>query len=186
MKTTTAPDYKLRSAVLLLSAILFSILAFRSHRNTSRAPVISPAPILLELKGDIPGPGLYLFDGEKTTIATALARAGWTGALPDSLADRKPESGQSLTLLNRDRPEITISSMPAAARLAAALKLDLNTASVDDLLLIPKMRLPMAASIVKRREAKAWTRVDELREIRGIGPKTARKLEDYLEVVPTR
>ena len=74
--------------------------------------------------------------------------------------------------------------MPAAARLAAGQKLDLNTASWNDLLLIPKMRADMAASIVSRREGKLWERVDDLQEIHGIGARTSQAFKQYLQVVP--
>ena len=72
--------------------------------------------------------------------------------------------------------------MPGAALLACGLKLDLNSASLGELLLIPHMRPEIAESIIKRRREKAWEQVDDLVEIRGVGPKTAQKLQDYLEV----
>jgi competence protein ComEA len=72
--------------------------------------------------------------------------------------------------------------MPGAALLAAGLKLDLNSASLDELLLIPHMRPEIAASIIEKRREKAWEQVDDLIEIRGVGLKTAQKLQDYLEI----
>jgi len=179
------PDHKLLPAILILSVILFCVLTVRSFRNIPSIPGDSSTPVFVELQGDIPEPGIYLFDKDSATISKTFAAAGWSGVLPQSLADGKLLSGQSVTLLNReDKPEITISWMPAAARLAVGQKLDLNTASVNDLLLIPKMRAAMASSIVKRREAKAWESVDELQEVHGIGPKTSKGLEQYLQIVP--
>jgi DNA uptake protein ComE-like DNA-binding protein len=179
------PDRKLRTAILSFSVILFCVLVVRSPLNTPSLSGNSPAPILVELQGDIPGPGVYLFEKDRATISKAFAAAGWTGTFPESLADRKLVSGQTVTLLNgADKPEITVSSMAAAVRLSAGQKLDLNTASADDLLLIPKMRAAMAEAIVKRREAKAWESVSELREIHGIGPKTSQWFEEYLQIVP--
>lgn len=181
------PDHKLRTAILFFSAILFCVLLVRSHRHSAAASGNAPAPILIELRGDISRPGLYLFDRENATISSVFAAAGWSGIVPGLLADRKPASGQSLTLLDHGgTPDITISWMPAAALLAAGQKLDLNIASADDLLLIPKMRAGMAAAIVKRRDTKAWTNVGELREIRGIGPKTSQLFEKYLQVVSSQ
>ena len=72
--------------------------------------------------------------------------------------------------------------MPGAALLACGLKLDLNSASLDEFLLIPQMRADIATSIMERRGKKAWGKVDDLIEIRGVGLKTVQKLKDYLEV----
>jgi DNA uptake protein ComE-like DNA-binding protein len=179
------PQSKIRTAVLLLSVILFCFLVVRSPRNVPSISGNSPGPVIVELQGSIPKPGIYSLDRVKATISIALTTAGWSGTVPASLGDRKLTSGQSVTLLdNGGQPEITIGAMSAAARLAAGQKLDLNTASLSDLLLIPQMRANIAASIVKRREAKAWGSVDDLQELHGIGPKTSQKFQEYLEVVP--
>ena len=180
-------NQKIQTGVVLFSGILFWLLIAHPARNIPSMPADSVLPILIELQGDIPKPGAYLIDSEKATISNALAAAGWSGIAPGSSAGRRLSPGQAVILRNRGGdPEITISWMPGAARLAAGQKLDLNTASVEDLLLIPKMRAGMAASIVRRREAKAWVRVGDLRQIRGIGPKTALVFEQYLEVVPAK
>jgi DNA uptake protein ComE-like DNA-binding protein len=44
------------------------------------------------------------------------------------------------------------------------------------------MRPEIAASIIEKRREKAWEQVDDLIEIRGVGLKTAQKLQDYLEI----
>jgi hypothetical protein len=180
-------DYKIRTAILLLAVILFCSLLVRSVRNAPLVSGRSPVPVIVEVQGDIPKPGIYIIAGEEATILNVLAAVGWSGSVPQPLGAEKITSGQSLTLHNRSGdPEIRIDWMPAAARLASGQKLDLNTASVNDLLLIPKMRSDMAYSIVKRRAAKEWGSIDELQEIHGIGPKTSQAFEEYLRVVPAK
>lgn len=179
------PDQKIRTAILFLAVILFCVLVVRSSHNTPSILGNSPVPVIVELRGEIPGQGVYLVDQEKATISNVFVMAGLSGTAPESLADRKLTSGQSVILIGHgDKPEINIGWMPASVRLAAGQKLDLNTAPVGDLLLIPKMRADMAASIVKRRETKPWESVDELQEIHGIGPKTSQLFEEYLQIVP--
>jgi competence protein ComEA len=72
--------------------------------------------------------------------------------------------------------------MPGAALLALGLKLDLNSASLDELLLVPKMHPKIAAAIIERRQEDEWEQIDDLIEIRGVGPKTVQNLQDYLEI----
>ncbi|MFZ0927201.1 MAG: helix-hairpin-helix domain-containing protein [Syntrophobacteraceae bacterium] len=176
-------DSKIRAAILIMSIVLF---VFSLTRTKSGAPPpeleVLPA-VMVEVKGDIPKPGIYTLDSAAATVAGAAAMAGCTCQIPEALAPQKLISGQSLEILRR-KTEISIhfGRMPGAALLAGGLKLDLNSASLDELLLIPHMRPQIAASIIERRREKPWEQVDDLIEIRGVGPKTAQKLQDYLEI----
>ena len=176
-------DTKIRAAILIMSIVL---LVFFLTRSRSSAPFpereLAPA-VIVAVKGDIPKPGIYALDSAKATVADAAAMAGCTCQIPAAVSPQNLISGQSLEIL-RHKTEITInfSRMPGAALLTCGLKLDLNSASLDELLLIPHMRPEIAAAIIERRREKAWEQVDDLIEIRGVGPKTAQKLQDYLEI----
>ena len=62
-------------------------------------------------------------------------------------------------------------------------RLDLNQASVDELVVLPRIGEKKAALIVALREDKGgFTDVAELDEVRGIGEKTVLLLEPYLVV----
>jgi DNA uptake protein ComE-like DNA-binding protein len=78
--------------------------------------------------------------------------------------------------------EIRVGTMPAAARLTLGEKLNVNTATEEELLLVPQMKVGFAAAIFDRRNRHEWQRLDELEEISGIGPKTVEKWRNYLEV----
>jgi competence protein ComEA len=176
-------DSKIRAAILIMSIVLF---VFSLTRTKSSAPPpereVLPA-VMVEVKGDIPKPGIYTLDSATATVAGAAAMAGCTCQIPAALAPQKLIAGQSLEIL-RHKTEISIhfGRMSGAALLAGGLKLDLNAASLDELLLIPHIRPQIAASIIERRREKPWEQVDDLIEIRGVGPKTAQKLQDYLEI----
>lgn len=61
-------------------------------------------------------------------------------------------------------------------------KLNLNTASFDELIRVPGIGPKTASLILERRNQKKFRNVDELKEIKGIGDKKLQKLQYYIEV----
>ncbi len=174
---------KIGAAILLVSTALFLFFVARSRTNAPH-PECSVVPaVVVEVKGDIPKPGIYTFESATATVAAAADMAGCSCDIPADIARQRVISGQSLDIV-RNGKGITIrfGRMPGAALLACGLKMDLNSASLDELRLIPQMRSAIAAAIVERRREKAWEQVDDLIEIRGVGSKTAQRLQDYLEI----
>ncbi|MGA2400358.1 MAG: helix-hairpin-helix domain-containing protein [Syntrophobacteraceae bacterium] len=176
---------KIRAAILLVSIALFVFFLAHSRRSAPHPERAIPAAVMVEVQGDIPKPGIYTLESATATAAAAAAMAGCSCDIPADIARQKLISGQSLVILRHEKGiTIRFGRMPGAALLACGLKLDLNSASMDELLLIPQMRPEIAVSIVERRREKAWEHVDDLIEIRGVGPKTAKKLQNYLEISP--
>lgn len=178
------PGLRIRIAILLLALTVLTSLFARTRWNSRPSEVSFPAPAIVEVAGDVPKPGIYILDNERATVGDALKAAGWSGNLPAAgTGPRKLVSGESCRVLRSGNDiEITFGRMPAAALLAAGRKLDLNSASKDDLLLIPQMRPEIAEMVVERRKTRKWTRVEELQEIHGIGSKTVLRLKEHLEV----
>jgi len=82
-----------------------------------------------------------------------------------------------------DRPEAVISPMAAPTRLALDLPIDVNTASVTDLILVPGIGPETAERIVAFRSEKKRIRcVDELMAVKGIKEKRLERLRKYLTV----
>lgn len=178
-------DGKTRLAILLLSGAVFSVLAFRGLFPGATPNAESPPPVIVQVSGSVPRPGVYLLERNRATAGEALAAAGARPELPPGEASRTLQGGQVVTLLFGDKgPEISTTQMAAATLLASGHKLDANSASETDLCLIPQMRPEMAAAIVQRRLAKPWNSIEELLEVHGIGPKTLDRLRDYLAVIP--
>lgn len=177
-------EERIGAAIILLAALLIGLLLSRSREApVTVAPSLSPA--VVEIKGAVPKPGIYTLDSGKATVSEALEKAGWSGSLPVQTGARKLTTGESVELIHGESGrEIKFGRMPAAALLACGRKLDLNSASADELLLIPKIRRESAEQIVRRREKKRWEDVSELEEIHGLGPKTIMRLREYLAVYP--
>ena len=80
---------------------------------------------------------------------------------------------------------ITIGEMGAATRLALGLRLDLNRASAEDLLLVPGIGERLAAQIINLRLAKGgFGDIEELLAVPGIKDKRLKNLAGYLMVGP--
>ncbi len=173
--------WKIRTAVVLVSALLWTALAWRTLRDEPGGPEDVPARMVVEVKGEVPAPGIYLLERDHATVSEAVAAAGRPGGLAG--VDRKVEPGESLTVAAAGpRPEVATGRMPAAATLAAGLKIDLNSAGEKDFLLVPRMRPEVARQIVEKRGQKAWDSVGRLVEIPGVGPKTVESLDQFLRV----
>ncbi len=176
---------KIGAAILLVSTALFVFFLARSRTNAPHPECAALPAVIVEVKGDIPKPGIYTLDSAAATVAVAADMAGCPYDIPADIGRKQLISGQSLDILcNGKGIDVRFGRMPGVALLACGLKLDLNSASLDELLLIPQMRSRIAASIVERRREEAWEQVDDLTEIRGVGSKTAQKLRDYLEISP--
>jgi competence protein ComEA len=173
-----------RAAILLVS---FALLVFFMARSLASVPLPAPevsSAVVVEVKGNVARPGIYILDFKTATAGFVASMAGRPD-IPADMASQKLISGQSLEILGHGAgTTIRLGRMPGAALLTCGLKLDLNSASLGELLLIPHMRSVIANAIVERRGEKEWEQVDDLTEIRGVGPKTVQKLQDYLEASP--
>ena len=61
-------------------------------------------------------------------------------------------------------------------------KININTASYDELLLIPGIGPKLASDIIRVREKNRFTKVEDLMKVKGIGPKKIEIISRYVEV----
>ena len=64
------------------------------------------------------------------------------------------------------------------------VKVELNSASVDELCLLPGIGPKKAEAIIALRDRYAFTRVTQLLRVRGIGRKTLERLRAYIYIEP--
>ncbi len=70
----------------------------------------------------------------------------------------------------------------AAGPVIAAEKININTATVEELETLPRIGAKTAAAIVEYRKAHPFKTVDGLTEVKGIGEKTLEKLRPLVTV----
>lgn len=76
-----------------------------------------------------------------------------------------------------------LSAAPSLAGGSLSGQVNINTAKIAELILLPGIGPKKAAAIVRLRERKQFTRPVQIRRIRGIGGRTYKKLLPYLSVV---
>jgi competence protein ComEA len=180
-------------AIMVLAALIFAILLAQSYQKHSPLSAIEPSPVVFAVEGAVKEPGVYLLEGPEVTISRALKIAGGlrndgSKAVPEDLALRIIGTGQKVQVASSgdDPVEIRVETMPAAALLTLGEKLNVNTSSEEDLMLVPQMKSGFAAVIVNHRLRKPWQSLEELEEIPGVGPRTIEKWTYYLKTPSTK
>jgi len=164
--------------VLLLGAALLLLYAWRSHVFFLPAP---PPPgtlslAFVEVTGKVPRPGVYSFP-KPPTLSEVWAKAGTAGTSPDP--DKTIASGSRVEV----GPDggCRVSAMSGAQLITLGLPLDLNRATAQDLEAIPGLGPALAKRIVEYRQAHGpFKKVEDLREVSGIGSPNLPKLKPYL------
>jgi competence protein ComEA len=166
--------------VVLLGAVLLGLFAWREHPSAS-PPVRLPAPVFVEVAGEgAAHPGVYVFE-EPPPLLAVLEKAGVPSlAVPDNpvLASgtRVELSGEGTYQLSR---------MAGGRLVTLGLPLDLNSATAPDLERLPGLGPELARRIVAyRQEHGPFTILDDLTQVKGIGPAKLAHLKPYLSLAP--
>jgi competence protein ComEA len=173
------------AGLLVIAGGVLGWLALRPAQAAARPPAPpaldagAPALALVFVSGAVVHPGLYRLSPD-ARIADAIAAAGGlaagadAGRLPD-LAARVHEGKQVNVPFRRT----------TAGGASAATKLDINTASLDELRAIPAMPVGLAEAIVAYRDQfGAFRSMSELRTMLGVDGPTVTGLRPYLRVAP--
>lgn len=70
------------------------------------------------------------------------------------------------------------------AKLQPGAKVDPNRASAEELALVPGLGKTLAARIVAARQVQRFASADDLRRVKGIGPKTLETIRPFLQLAP--
>jgi len=125
----------------------------------------------------------------------ALCAAELSGALAEAAAELGCEGGVAPPLRPGDRLRLErgagrsclrrLERLPGRALLALGLPIDLNMATPADLRALPGVGVKRAQRIVAlRRALGGFSEVEELEQVRGIGPKTLARLRPSVTVRP--
>jgi competence protein ComEA len=180
--------------VLLVALVLLSVYGWSYLNQQSRfrqSPQLSAQQVFIQVSGEVKSPGIYSFD-KPVTLSQAVARAGGLLA-PLRPADQRewasePISNSSRIHLIKDSKGVVhlrLGWMAVPNRLALGVPLDINQASVAELSQVPGIGPRLAQGIVALRARRGvFSKLENLCEVRGIGPATVRRLQSYLTVGP--
>ncbi len=120
----------------------------------------------------VPGPGWWGLYGPRVLVSLVVVAVLAGGAV---YASRVSESAPKVVY--------TASLEEVAAESEGSLKVDINSADVEELDELPEVGPATAEAIIEYRRANgSFTAVDELEGVPGIGPTTIEKIEPFATV----
>lgn len=138
----------------------------------------APALLLVFVSGAVVRPGLYHLSPD-ARVADAIAAAG--GLAPGADPGRIP----NLAARIHDAHQVNVPFLRSTGTRTLSARLDINTATLDQLLAVPGMPLGLPQAIVDYREQFGPFRaLSDLRLQLGVDGPTVTGLRPYLRVVP--
>jgi len=181
-------------ALILGLAIFFIGLSRPFHpflpifKSSGNSPTTRPDyQYVIEVEGDVKNAGIYIFDKPPTAYQAIQSAGGPISKhrllfhMPDDTLD----TGTRLELggVTGDCAELIITSISSGKRLVLGIPIELNKAGVEDLAIIPGISHGLAQRIVEFRELNGpFKTYNELRRVKGIGPKKIESFRSYLNL----
>jgi competence protein ComEA len=149
------------------------------------APTADPARVVVHVAGAVAAPGVYEVPGA-ARVVDAIAAAGGAapGAELDALNLAAPVAdGQRVYVPVEGEAVVAAAGDPVAGEASPTGPLDLNAASAVELERLPGIGPATAAAIVSHREQHGpYATIDDLAEVRGIGPVKLDAIRDLVRV----
>ncbi len=137
--------------------------------------------IPVELISDRRMAGIYFLE-KGSSLTHFLRETTQYGDVP-TLPDVHQATALRLTHDAQRHTKVLIEKMGSAKRLALGLPIDINRATMDELIMVPGIGAVTAEKIVFwRKEKGGFVSLEELKEISGIKDKKLQKLKPYLMV----
>jgi len=161
-------------------------------RTLPPKPTSTPAPITVQISGEIQNPGVYTLDGTNRlgdlidlsgglTEDADLTRVNFAAIINDGDFIYITAYEEDLPINSRD----TIINLPTEETDAIVYPLDLNKATQEALESLPGIGEVKASAIIAYRELiGGFTTVDELIYVNGIGPATLEAIRDLVAIEP--
>jgi competence protein ComEA len=138
-----------------------------------------PGTTAVEVVGDPAREGIYFLPGE-TTVGRLRAAVIAPGAGEDGGLGDDPVSGGAVLDIS-GKGMVKTGEMTAARKLALGLRIDINRASKEELVLVPGIGEKTAERIIRlRKQRGAFRDLSELTSIPGIKEKRLNHLRKYL------
>ena len=140
--------------------------------------------VIVEISGETNHKGIYFLSAERSTINDLFMAAGilkerkWD----KELLNTNITSGNKVAVCGH-YPYIKLENIDPKTRLALDLPVDINTANVEDLILIPGIGLKTAGKIIELREAlNGFSKIEDLIKMSDFGTKKFNRTKDYLYI----
>ena len=176
--------------LFLLALFLLVIIYFKFyHHFPSSIPEENVREFVVEVKGEVRDPGVYIFKNPPT-LKEAIEKAGSfrePAQFDKGSSIETIETGTLVTITKEspDKIKVKLGRMEARKLFVFSIPLDLNRVTMEDLCLIPGIGESLAREIVTHREKrKGFRSVEELKNVKGIGEKTFQSFRSYLTVRP--
>jgi len=143
-------------------------------------------PCLLEVKGEVPHPGLYYYAYCPTIneLLNASGQAPDENVAIDQSSMVVLSTGTSLWV-QKSRKGVRVGLFPLEGKkkMLLGIPINLNTATSDDLSSLPGIGPHIADEIILFRKTRGtFSKTEDLRAVNGIGEKRFKKIKKYLAV----
>ncbi len=182
-----------RSQAVTVSVVSFFLLSFygwrhfSNYRQSVESPRLIPMSVIVQLSGKVKVPGTYSFHPD-VTVSEAVARAG--GLLPQLIPEPgwtrlRVDSGRRLHIVadGNGVGRLRLKWMAVSRRLVLGVLLDVNQTSTAELAQVPGISQQLAERIAAHRQRLGgFSKLEDLRAVKGIGPVRLKRLRQYLTV----
>jgi len=162
--------------VLLLFAIPAAVQFSRYADSRTRGQWVCPPPAVYELCGNVARPGIYRFTDTHHTVTLAEVCGAFT--TPASSKHARLPGGTRVVFAGSGP---VFRSMDAPALISYGMRISLATATAEDLELIPGIGPHTARMLINYRTCTTVRCLDQLLDIKGIGPKKLKKITRHLK-----
>lgn len=176
---------------MILAAAIFLVALPPRGVPVELLPAPTPAPLLIHISGAVQNPGVYqLPQGSRLNDAVEAAGGLKSDADLDAinlaarLRDGEKIHVRALGEVDQDLPGMT-RSLPANENGASnpVSLVNINTASLEELQTLPNIGESRALAIIAYRESHSgFKSIEEIQEVRGIGPAIFDQLKDLISV----
>ena len=176
--------------IILVSLFILTFYGWRHYHHQHQggeSSLFFPTKLIIQVSGEVRNPGIYFFDSPVTVSETVAGAGGLLPQLNQQPGWTSVEVGHArrvhITVTGDGRAGLRLGWMDVSSRLALGVPLDLNQASAAELALVPGITQTLAERIVaQRNRLDGFSRVEDLRAVKGIGPVTLKRLQQYLTV----
>lgn len=176
--------------IILLSLFILIFYGWRHyahHRQGGEPSLFLPTQLIIQVSGEVRNPGIYVFDPPVTVSETVAGAGGLHSRLSPDPGWARVEVGHArrvhITATADGFARLRLGWMDASSRLAMGVPIDLNQASAAELAQVPGITQTLAERIVAlRNRLGGFSRLEDLRAVKGIGPVTLKRLQPSLIV----